>query len=288
MMTLEMFSTGVLQGLLLALVAFGVMIPFRVLHVADLTSEGSYPLGGALTASLLVFGFDPCTATLCGMTAGGLMGMLTALIYWYLKVNTLLAGIILSTMVYSINLRLMGRPNIPLFTQTTLFSWFNDVLLVKIFLALVVVLLVTGFIYGFLLTEKGLQLRAVGLNQNFAQRQGINHVRFLILGLCGANALSALAGSLMVQLQAYADVGMGSGIVIHGLAAFMIGESFVGTRTLARQLCAPIVGALVYQQLQGLVISLGLAPSDLKLITGILVLITIGYRYLFLRDKGII
>lgn len=276
----DLASTGLLQGLLLSIVTIGVMIPFRLLNFPDLTAEGAYPLGGALCATLILTGLPPLFATILCCAAGGILGLCTAFVHIRFKVNTLLAGIILSIMVYSVNLRILGKPNLSLFEEVTLFSDLSEMLFLKITILLLFNCILLLLIYRFLISEKGLRLRSVGLNPEFSERQGIKTSFYVFLGLFFGNALSSIAGSLMVQNQSYADIGMGIGIVIHALAALLIGESIVGTQTLKRQLLASIVGALIYQQIQGITLSLGLSPSDLKFVTGGIVLFIMGFsRY---------
>lgn len=268
----ELIVTGILQGLILAIVTYGVMIPFRLLNFPDLTAEGAYPLGGAVCACILSIGMPPLLAILLATISAGLMGIATAIVHLRLKVNTLLSGIILSTMAYSVNLKIMGKPNIALFNTKNIFvhDYHNIFILLGIITALVLPL-------AFLLhTEIGLKLRAIGLNPDFSRRHGISVAKFTIFGLFVAGCCLGLSGSLVVQLQSYMDIGMGVGIVIHALAALMIGESIIGNSTIHRQLAAPLVGALVYQQIQGLALSLGLAPTDLKFFTGSVVLLVIG------------
>lgn len=275
----HLFSAGLVQGLVLGLIALGTMIPFRILNLPDLTPEGTFPFGGAFCAMLLLQGVHPLAATLLAMLAGGLVGMGTAQIYLRLKINTLLAGIILSAMLYSLNLRFMGKPNLALFNVTSIFSYFdNQTLWSKIFILFILnIFCMLGFIW-FLGTEKGLRLRTTGLNTLFAEKQGVCVSAYVSLGLFLGNSLASLAGALMVQNQKYADVNMGVGIVIHSLAAIMIGESLIQAQSIKSIVLAPILGALVYQQIQGLAISFGLAPSDLKLVTGGIVLLTLAYR----------
>lgn len=272
----ELILTGLLQGLVLAFVAYGVMIPFRLLDFPDLTAEGAYPFGAAISASLIIMNVHPIIAIMAGALGGGLAGMATACIHLRFGVNTLLSGIILSTMLYSVNLRLMGKPNIALFDQNTLFS--SDSILIRILMVLCILGVLIVPLLLFLRTHLGLRLRAVGFNPEFAKRQGISITRWTIFGLFLGNAYTGLAGGLMIQIQSYADVGMGVGIVIHALAALMLGECIVGSSSLNKQLLAPLVGALIYQQIQGLALSLGLAPSDLKLLTGGIVLAVIAIR----------
>lgn len=281
-MIIDLLLTGLLQSLVLALVTYAIMIPFRLLNFPDLTAEGAYPFGGAISACLLLNHVNPILAIVIAGIATGLVGIITSIIHLRLHVNTLLSGIIVSTMIYSVNLHLMGKPNLSLFNAQSLFnqlnSLFNILLLVGILMVLIIPLAL------FLRTEVGLKLRAVGLNPAFARRQAISVARFTMLGLFIAGCFSGIAGGLIVQLQCYMDVGMGIGIVIHALAALMIGEAVVGSTTLNQQLVAPLVGSLIYQQIQGLALFIGLAPSDLKLFTGSLVLCVIGLQS---RTKGV-
>ncbi len=274
----ELMPVGIMQGLILSLVALGVFIPFRILNFPDLTAEGSYPLGAIMCASLVASGVNPILATGVAVFCAGCMGIGTAVVHITLKVNTLLAGIIITTMAYSIDLRIMGKPNLALFDHVTIFTWIGESPLAKDMFLLSIIGTAILLLFFFLKTEKGLRLRAVGYNPLFAQHQGIKLTSYTILGLFAGNALCGLAGSFMVQVQEYADVGMGVGMVIHALAALMIGESLIRSKTMISQLMAPFVGALVYQQIQGLALAFGLEPSDLKLFTGCIVLGVIAFR----------
>lgn len=273
-MHIDLFLTGITHGLVLALVAYALMIPFRLLNFTDLSAEGAYPLGAAICACLLLLNLNPLLSILIAALGAGLLGIATSLIHLRLKVNTILAGIIVSTMAYSINLRIMGSPNISLFDSNLLFTHTNALQNIFIILGLIAVLLLPFVV--FLRTELGLRFLAVGLNANFARKQCIVTSRYIVGGLFLANFYTGCAAGLMVNLQSYMDIGMGIGIVIHALAALMIGECVIGNDNLNRQLLAPLVGALIYQQIQGLVLFLGLPPSDLKFLTGAIVLIVIG------------
>jgi len=280
----NLIPTGLLQSLIIAFVALGVMIPFRLLNFPDLTSEGTFPLGGCLCALLLVHGVNPLLALLISALAGSTIGILTALLHLKLRVNTLLAGIILSTMLYSVNLRLMGKPNIALFNYPTIFSFFTSNNFSKGALLLILNALIIGGLYHFLLTEKGLRFRAVGLNPAVAAHQSTHLTLYTLLGLALGNALNSFSGALLVQMQGYADIGMGVGIIIHALAAMMIGETLIGTQRLYQLLLAPFIGALIYQQIQGLVMAMGLQPSDFQFVTGTIVLLTLIIQFKR-RDK---
>ena len=269
-MTIELLYTGIFQGLILAIIAFGIMIPFRFLDFPDLTAEGAYPLGGAMCTTLIVAGVPQILAIMGGIVAGGCMAFCTAKVALRLKINSLLAGIILSTMAYSINLRIMGKPNIGLFD-------IGNINIDLIFLISIVMLCIIPF-FWFLHTDFGLRFRTIGNNPQFAIHSGISVNQYTSLGLFIAGSMFGLAGSLIVQMQQFMDIGMGVGIVIHGLASLMIGESIVGNSTISKQLASPIIGALIYQQIQGIALSFGLAPSDFKFFTGSIVLIVLAIQ----------
>lgn len=264
----DLILTGVQQGLILAFVAYGIMIPFRFLNFPDLTAEGAYPMGGVVCGLLLAFGYNPWLASIIGGFCGGLLGLCTAVIYERLRLNTLLCGIIIAAMAYSLNLRIMMKPNLPLFQYTTVFSHFYEILVLIVALGFFLFPFLT-----FLKTDYGLRFRAVGLNPHFLEKQHISIFSYRLLGLFFAAFLCSIAGALVVQLQGYVDVTMGVGMVIHGLAGLMLGECLLGTHTLSRQLLAPLFGSLIYQQMQGLILAFGLAPADLKFFTGVVIIL---------------
>jgi putative tryptophan/tyrosine transport system permease protein len=273
------------QGLIYSLVAFGVMIPFRILNIPDLSSEGTFPLGGCIAAAVITANLDPILGTLLAGCAGFAAGAVTVVIHLKFRVHSLLAGILTITMLWSINLRVMGKPNTPLFGFATLYDRIDPAITSSLtsqalFFAAVLAVLVALFWWG-LQTDAGLGLRGIGANSQLAPALGINAFLYTVIGLGLANAINAMAGALLAQLQGYADVGMGVGMLVNGLASVIIGEAVTGRRHLLAQLCAPIVGAAVYYQLSSLALSLGLAPSDLKLVTGLFVLATIGWPILF-------
>ncbi|MCW1933053.1 ABC transporter permease [Pararhodobacter zhoushanensis] len=275
------------QGLTYALIALAIMIPFRILSVPDLSSEGVFPLAAAVAAALLSAGAHPFIATACAVIAGFLAGMTTAMIHLKFKVHSLLAGILTVTMLWSINLRILGRPNAPIFGIETLYDWISPGILrslplqITVAAALAVALVLA--LWWVLQTDLGLGLRGIGANPQLAPALGVNLVLYTAGGLGLASGISALAGALMAQSQGYADVGMGVGMLVNGLASVIIGEAITGRRTLLRQIAAPVVGAVVYYQLASLALALGLNPSDLKLVTGLFVLLTIGWPVLIGR-----
>ena len=264
------------QSLILAFVVLGIMIPFRMLSFPDLTSEGAFPLGGCVCGVLMAAGMSPLAAIAIALLAGFVAGCCTAFIHLRFRIHTLLAGILMMTMLYSINLRIMGRSNLSVFGAPTVFDWAPGLQpgfpASKIVVAGLIALVVFFLLYHFFRTEKGTAVRAVGANPDMAEAQGINVWLATIGGVGLAGAFSAASGALMVQSQGFADVNMGLGILINGLAALMIGEAIVGKQSVLRQLAAPFVGAIVYYQLVSFCLAAGMPPPDLKLATGLFVL----------------
>lgn len=269
-MLFNLFISGLSQGLILALIAFGIMIPFRFLDLADLTVEGAYPLGAGVYAYLLIAGTSNTLAIIIASFFGAILSLITARIILRLKLNSLLAGIIVSTMAYSINLRVMGKPNLSLFA---IFQTPPSIVFLFAISGLSLILFLL-----FLKTELGLRFRAIGLNLAFAKNQKINVNKYIYFGFFLSGGFFGLSGALMVSFQGYADIGMGIGIVIHGLASLMLGERLIGTNSLYQQLLSPLVGALLYQQIIGFVLLLGLSPSDLKFFTGIIILMVLTIK----------
>ncbi|HWD22890.1 MAG TPA: ABC transporter permease [Burkholderiales bacterium] len=268
------------HGLLHAFVALGIMIPFRLLNFPDLTSEGAFPLGGCVCAALIAAAVHPLAAMLVALVAGFGAGCVTAGIHLRLRINTLLAGILVVTMLWSVNLRVMGKSNIPLFSLPNAFdqAWSGFTAShgaqITFWVALSAALVLAA--RWFLRTEAGLVVRAVGANDTMARANGVNVARVTLLGVGTANAFSAFAGASLAQIQGYADVAMGFGMLINGLAALIIGEAITGRDSVLRQILAPFVGALVYYLVVALGLAAGVHPSDLKLVTGLFVLGTLG------------
>lgn len=264
------------QSLLYGFVVLCVMIPFRLLHFPDLTCEGSFPLGGCLFAALLVAGAPPSLALIAAIAAGVVAGCLTAYVHLRFRINTLLAGILMITMLWSINLRIMGKSNIPLFSEKTVFDAvfanFTRDVGAQIATWVVVTVVLAAAVVWFLRTELGLAVRATGANGVMARAQGINTWVITLLGVGIANGFSAFAGAAVAQVQGYADVAMGFGILINALASLIIGEAIVGRSGVVRQVIAPFVGSVVYYQVISLGLAMGVHPSDLKLVTGLFVL----------------
>lgn len=266
-------------GLIFALVALGVLISFRILDFPDLTADGSFPLGGAVAAVLIAGGHDPWLATFAGAAAGALAGLVTGWLYVRLNILQLLASILTMIALYSINLRIMGAPNVPLLNVATVFSpyagadgsggWWAQ----PAVLAVLVALAMAGLDY-FFTSESGLAMRATGANPRMARAQGIATGRSILIGMALSNALIALAGALYVQTQGGADVSMGIGTIVAGLAAVIIGETLIPARRFWIITLSAVAGAVLYRLFIALALSadfLGLQAQDLNLLTALLV-----------------
>ena len=268
------------QGLAYALVALGIAFTFRVLSFPDLTVDGSFPLGGAVAARLIFDGIDPMISTLVAMAAGFVAGCLTGIFATKFKINSLLAGILMMTILYSVNLRIMGRANIPILNKTTLFttmeSWDISRDIPVIIFFLVVAALCKILIDVFLHTEYGMALRATGDNEQMIRSLGVNTDTATIFGLGLSNTMVALAGALIAQDQGFSDVGMGIGMIVAGLASIIIGEALFKPNTVVKLTLAAVVGSVVYRFIIALGMRLGLAPTDLKMATGLMVVIALA------------
>ena len=271
---------GILEeGLIYALLALGVLITYRVLDFPDLTVDSSFPLGAAVSAVLTVKGMNPVLTLIVAMLAGGVAGLVTGLIHVKCKVRDLLSGIIVMTGLYSINLRIAGRANLPFFNMNTLFDnpfvkAFPDALKPwsKVIVVLVIVLIVKILLDLFMNTKAGFLLRAVGDNKTvvttLARDEGVVKIEGLIL----ANALVALAGAVMAQKNRVFDISMGTGSMVFGLTAVIIGTNIFKNRQKVNSSTAAIIGSIIYKACVAFALSMGLVPQDLKLITSVLFL----------------
>jgi len=272
-------SLGAIEiGLIFGLVALGVFLSFRIINFPDLTVDGSFPLGGAVAAALIVSGWNPFVATAVAMLAGALAGYLTAWLNVHLRIMQLLASILVMIALYSVNLRIMGKPNVALINDPTVFSlvefggipdyWLKPLVL------LVIVIAAKLLIDLFFASEAGLAMRATGNNPRMARAQGISTDRLTVWGLALSNALVALAGALFVQTQGGADISMGIGTIVIGLAAVIIGETILPARSLVITTLACILGAVLYRFFIALALNsdfIGLKAQDLNLVTAVLV-----------------
>lgn len=269
-------------GLIFSLVALGVFISFRLLRFPDLTVDGSFPLGGAVCAVLIASGTNPYVATLAAMVAGALAGLITGWLNVKLKIMDLLASILMMIALYSINLRIMGGPNVPLINDPTLLTSLQPEgmsdYVARPLILLVVVLAVKLALDWFFATERGLAIRATGSNARMARAQGINTGAMVLLGMAVSNGLVGLAGALFAQTQGGADISMGIGTIVIGLAAVIVGESILPSRKLILATLAVVVGAIVYRFFIALALNsdfIGLKAQDLNLVTALLVTVAL-------------
>ncbi|MBZ2169993.1 ABC transporter permease [Marinobacter sp. F4216] len=269
-------------GLIYGLVAFGIYISFRVLDFPDLTVDGSFPLGAAVAAMLIINGWNPWLATGAAVLAGMAAGAVTALLNVKLKILNLLASILTMIALYSINLRIMGRPNVALLSEETVLTPWYDLDLafhqVPVLLFIIVVMICLVLMWRFMKSETGLAMRATGANARMARAQGIATGAMIVLGIAISNGLVGLAGALFAQSQGAADVTMGVGVIIIGLASLIGGEAVITPSSVLRALFACVIGAIVYRLAIAFALNadvLGLQAQDLNLITAILVTLAI-------------
>lgn len=259
------------QGLLFSLVSIGVYITYKILDFPDLSVDSTFPLGAAISAALLVRGINPWITIVVATLGGALAGGITAFLHVKLKITNLMAGILVMIGLYSINLRIMGKANIPLFNTPNLFKS----TIPAIVLILIMVIVVKILLDLYLKTKSGFLLRAVGDNEQVVSSLGVNKDLVKVLGLMISNALVALAGALTAQYQGFSDVGMGTGTVVMGLAAVIIGTSLFERISFVKVTTLSILGAIIYKGAIAIVLKLGLNANDLKLMTAIIVVIAL-------------
>lgn len=276
---LEILLSSLEIGLIFAIASLGIYLTFNILNFPDLTADASFVTGAAVTAALVQNDFPIYLTMATSILAGMLAGTLTALIHIKFGVQKILAGIIALAMLYTINLRIMMSPNISLLNSENILSFFkiDSSVYIKILGLLFFVLLVKYFIDRFLQTEVGLQLRAVGDNEHTAKNFRINVDRSKMILLAISNGLVALAGCLFAQDTGFADINMGMGIIILGLAGIMIGSIFIRNRKISTITICIILGSIVYQLIVNVALRLGLQPTDLKFIMGIIILLTLYF-----------
>ena len=272
------FLGAVELGLIYGLVAVGVFLSFRVLNFPDLTVDGSFPLGAAVVAAAITGGLGPWLGTVLAVAAGALAGLVTALLNVRFKILHLLASILTMIALYSINIRVMGRPNVALLGEATVLTPFEGLglpsLWLRPLLLLIVVALVAALLVRFLGSEIGLAMRATGVNPRMAEAQGIRVGAVTCLGMALSNGLVGLAGALFAQVNGFADVTLGTGTIVVGLAAVIIGETLVPRAGVAAAVVGCLLGSVFYRIVVALALEadfLGLEASDLNLVTAVLV-----------------
>jgi putative tryptophan/tyrosine transport system permease protein len=288
---MTLFLGALTMGLILSLLALGVYISYRVFDTADITVDGSITFGAAICAVLIVRGTHPLPATLAGFMGGLAAGAVTGVLQAKFKINPLLSGILVMTSLYSVNLHVMGKSNVPLLSGRNFTTWGEELGqacfgkpevnvcgwpvsvrdLVTLLVALGLVVIVCLALYWFFRTELGTAMRASGNNPQMIRALGVNVERYRIMGLALANGLVALSGALLAQYQGFADAQMGIGMVVWGLASVIIGESLVGSRSLGLAIYGAIAGSVLFRLLVAIALRWGLNPNDLKLVTALFV-----------------
>lgn len=284
------------MGLILGLLSLGMLITFRMIRFTDITVDGSITLGASITAVMIASGTNPWIATLCAVFAGAVAGMITGLLHTRFKIQELLAGILVMTALYSINLRVMGKSNIPLldvpsvskglesmlisFTggieKINILGWLVHVTDVAVFLSSLLICIIIGVLLRyFFLTHLGTGLRASGNNPQMARAQGLNNNTMIIFSLALSNGLVALSGALLAQYQGFSDVQMGIGMMVWGLASIIIGEALVGKTTIGLAITGTILGTILFRMMIAIALRWGLNPNDLKLVTAFFVFIAL-------------
>lgn len=278
---ISIFLSSASQGVLWALLAIGVFLTFRILDIADLTAEGSFPLGAGIAAVSITNGLSPIVACLLGFLGGAAAGLVSGLLHTKLKIPALLAGIITMTGLYSVTSRTMGAPNLSLLGQKTVFTWAeslgvskeNAVLIAGLLVALIVVTLLVLF----LRTETGLAIRATGDNLAMSEANGINTDTMKIIGYMISNGCIALSGSLLAQNNGFADLNSGIGTIVIGLASIIIAEVLFRNQPLLLRLLTIILGAVIYRFILALVFELNVQPSDSKLASALVLVICLSF-----------
>ncbi|MBC3803254.1 ABC transporter permease [Acetobacterium fimetarium] len=277
---LQIILGAISLGLIWAILTIGVYITFRILDIADMTVEGSIAMGAAIAATAIVNGMNPFAATVLAFLGGMAAGLITGFLHTKLKIPALLAGILTMIALYSINLHIMGKANVSILRMHTIYtpmenlgvSPTNSVML----FAFISVIAIVGILYWFFGTEVGCAIRATGNNPQMARAQGINTNNMITLGLIISNGLVALCGALIAQSQSFADVQMGIGSIVIGLASVIIGEVIFGKRNFLNCLISLVLGAITYRIIIALVLKMGMPANDLKLFTAITVAIALS------------
>lgn len=279
---MDFFLTALLQGLCFSGIGLGIYISMKIFNIPDITTDGSYALGGVVTAIMLTNHLPSYLVLPAVVVAGATAGALTGLIHTKLKINALLAGILVMTALYSINLTIMGRSDLPLINTPTLFNLVNitaDPNQNSFWILIVFVVFITLVIGYLLKTDFGIAMRATGNSESMIKALGVNTDRMKIIGLALANALTAVSGYLITQFQGFADINMGIGIVIVGLGSVIIGETLINLFSITSvwlSLAAVLFGAILFQLVLALTLSIGIDANLLKLVTAVFVLLIVS------------
>ncbi|WDF53665.1 ABC transporter permease [Mucilaginibacter sp. KACC 22063] len=288
---MNFYLTALLQGLCLSAIALGVYLSMKIFNIPDITTDGSYTLGGVITATMLTHNQSMYITIPAVIIAGGIAGALTGLIHTKLKINALLAGILVMTGLYSVNLTILGRSNVPLLNTASIFNWLNVFVNPNqnSLVILLIIVAVLGLAIGYLLkTDFGIAMRATGNSEQMVRAMGVNTDRMKILGLALANALTALSGFMMTQFQGFADINMGIGIVITGLGSVIVAETLINwlrITSISLNLVLVIAGAIIFQMVLAFTLNIGVDANLLKLATSVFVLLIVSIPRLIARKN---
>ena len=283
------YISALILGLCLSAMGLGIFITMKIFRIPDITTDGSYTLGAAVTAVTLSAGWSLSVSMILCILAGAIAGVLTGIVHTRLKIDALLAGILVMTGLYSINLTILGRSNIPLVNVETIFSQlalFETPVYNEFWIGLLFLLVLSGLVAFLLRTDFGIAMRATGNSESMTRALGINNDRMKIIGLAIANSLTALSGFLVAQYQNFTDINMGIGIVLVGLGSVLIGDALInwlGIRQIWLQLLTVMLGCILFQMVLAVALSLGINPNFLKMITAIFVLAIVGIPQLAKR-----
>ncbi|WCT10128.1 ABC transporter permease [Mucilaginibacter jinjuensis] len=290
---MDFYLTALLQGLCLSAIALGVYLSMKIFNIPDITTDGSYTLGGVVTATMLTHHQSLWITIPAVLVIGGIAGAATGLIHTKLKINALLAGILVMTALYSVNLTILGRSNVPLLNTASIFSLLNitsDSNQNSLVILLIIVILLVTMIGYLLKTDFGIAMRATGDSEQMIRAMGVNTDRMKITGLALANALTALSGFMMTQFQGFADINMGIGIVITGLGSVIIAETLINwfrITSVVWSLLMVIGGAVVFQLVLAVTLSIGIDANLLKLVTAVFVLLIVSLPRLSFRRQHV-
>lgn len=265
---MEVVTGVVVQSLILSIMVLGVYISYKILDFPDMSADGSFALGAAIIAIMLKKGVSPISASMLALLAGVIAGLLTGILHVKLKISNLLSGILVMGILYSLNLRIMGKANIPIFSEKNIFYNLNPLIITFAF-----VIVIKVFIDLFLKTGLGYTLKGVGDNEQMIKSLGIEVGRIKILGLMISNGLIALSGSMMAQYQGFSDISMGIGTLVLGIASIIIGTSIIKKKKFIKDTTLVIIGTLIYQITIYFAMNIGLTPVDLKMITSLVIIV---------------
>lgn len=269
----SLIVTSLDQGLIFGILAMGVLLTYKILDIADLSVEGTFPFGAFIFAKFISMGINPIISTILAFFFGTLAGLITAIFFTKLKIKPLLSGILTMTILYSVNLKTNEKANIPLFSYSTVYDLGSTIVILTI-----TVLIIKIALDEFFKTETGYLLIATGDNESLVRSLGKNSNRYKVLGLMLANGLVALSGALMAQMQGFVDITMGSSIIVVALASIIIGDTIDKRSNRIKNTTRAILGAIIYKLIGGIAIDLGLEPSDLKAISAIIVIVFLSYN----------